>query len=169
MTAAIEHEVAGGFVQPRKTRDSSAQRELITFEVAGQLFGLDIASIREIRAWSPVTRMPGVPHYVAGVANLRGSILPVIDLAARLGWPSTQASDRNAIIVVLIGGQNCGLIVEAVSDLVAIDGDLLHPPPSLGDSAITSLIEGLAPIGERMVLVLNLTGMAGGELLRAVG
>ena len=70
---------------------------------------------------------------------------------------------------MLIGGQNCGLIVEAVSDLIAIDSDLLHPPPTLGDSAITSLIEGLAPIGDRMVLVLNLTGMAGSELLRGVG
>ena len=169
MAEVMDHEMAGEFVTPKRQRDTSEQRELITFEVAGQLFGLDIAAIREIRAWSPVTKMPGVPHYVAGVANLRGSILPVIDLAARLGWPSTQASDRNAIIVVLIGGQNCGLIVEAVSDLIAIDSDLLHPPPTLGDSAITSLIEGLAPIGDRMVLVLNLTGMAGSELLRGVG
>ena len=85
MAEVMDHEMAGEFVTPKRQRDTSEQRELITFEVAGQLFGLDIAAIREIRAWSPVTKMPGVPHYVAGVANLRGSILPVIDLAARLG------------------------------------------------------------------------------------
>jgi purine-binding chemotaxis protein CheW len=62
------------------------QRELITFEVGGQVFGLDIMAIREIRAWTPATRLPRVPHYVAGVVNLRGTVLPVIDLAARLGW-----------------------------------------------------------------------------------
>jgi hypothetical protein len=65
-------------------------RELITFEVGGQVFGIDIMAIREIRAWSPTTRLPRVPHYVSGVVNLRGTVLPVIDLAARLGWESTE-------------------------------------------------------------------------------
>ena len=68
------------------------QRELITFEVEGQLFGLDIMSIREIRAWTPTTRLPRVPHYMAGVVNLRGTVLPVINLAARLGWKPTEAT-----------------------------------------------------------------------------
>ncbi|MCJ2189261.1 chemotaxis protein CheW, partial [Novosphingobium beihaiensis] len=67
-------------------------RELITFEIAGQIFALDIMSIREIRAWTPVTPMPRVPSYVAGVVNLRGTVLPVIDLAARLGWTPTEAT-----------------------------------------------------------------------------
>lgn len=61
------------------------QREYITFEVGGQLFGIDIMAIREIRAWTPVTKLSRVPHYVAGVVNLRGTVLPVVDLAARLG------------------------------------------------------------------------------------
>jgi len=141
------------------------QRELITFEVGGQLFGLDIIAIREIRAWSPVTRVPGVPYYVAGMANLRGAILPIIDLAARLGWPATVPSERHAIIVVQIGAQASGLIVESVSDLVQIKGGQLQPPPAMGDDEILQFIEGLAPIGERMVLVINLTAMAGGDLM----
>lgn len=70
---------------------------------------LDIMAIREIRAWTPTTRLPRVPHYVAGVVNLRGTVLPVIDLAARLGWPETQATHRHAIIVTQIGGQARGL------------------------------------------------------------
>ena len=85
-------------------------RELITFEVEGQLFGLDVMAIREIRAWTPVTRLPGVPHYVSGVVNLRGTVLPVVDLAARLGWPTTEATPRHAIIVTQSGGQVRGLI-----------------------------------------------------------
>ncbi|NBC35878.1 chemotaxis protein CheW [Novosphingobium sp. FSY-8] len=131
-------------------------RELITFEVGGQLFGLDITAIREIRAWSPVTRVPGVPHYVAGMANLRGSILPVIDLATRLGWGGTDPDERHAIIVVDIAGKSSGLIVESVSDLIDLGDAPLQPPPNASDY---SFIEGLAPIGDRMVLVLNLSAL----------
>ena len=69
-------------------------RQLITFHLGTQSFGLDIMAIREIRAWSPTTRLPHVPHYVAGVVNLRGTVLPVIDLAARLGWEPTSPTER---------------------------------------------------------------------------
>jgi purine-binding chemotaxis protein CheW len=142
------------------------KRELITFEVSGQLFGLDINAIREIRAWSPVTRVPGVPHYIAGMANLRGAILPVVDLAARLGWERTVASERHAIIVVDIAGQSAGLIVETVSDLVELDDSALQHPPSLGEGGTgeSAFIEGLAPIGDRMVLVLALDALGTKDL-----
>ena len=142
------------------------QRELITFEVGGQVFGLDIMAIREIRAWTPVTRLPRVPHYVAGVVNLRGTVLPVIDLAARLGWEQAKASERHAIIVVHTGGKSCGLIVESVSDLVQLNADSLQLPPGIGDEAITAFIEGLAPIDERMVMVLNLAALVGNDVVR---
>jgi len=138
------------------------KRELITFEVAGQLFGLDINAIREIRAWSPVTRVPGVPHYVAGMANLRGAILPVIDLAARMGWERTVATERHAIIVVQIEGKSAGLIVDSVSDLVALPTGALQQAPSLGESEEAAFIEGLAPVGERMVMVLRLAALSAG-------
>jgi purine-binding chemotaxis protein CheW len=144
-------------------------RKLISFEVSGQLFGLDITAIREIRAWSPVTRMPGVPHYIAGMANLRGAILPVLDLAARLGWSPTETSERHAIIVVHIAGKSCGLIVESVSDLVELSADTLQPPPMLGDAAITAFIEGLAPLDDRMVMVINLAALIGSEIIREAG
>lgn len=144
-------------------------RKLISFEVSGQLFGLDITAIREIRAWSPVTRMPGVPHYVAGMANLRGAILPVIDLAARLGWQAADANERHGIIVVHINGQSCGLIVETVSDLVELPANSLQPPPGIGDAGITAFIEGLAPIHDRMLMVLDLAELIGHDLSRKAG
>ena len=73
------------------------RHELITFGIASQRFGIDIMTVREIRAWSPVTRLPRVPDYVAGVVNLRGAVVPVIDLAARLGWTPTEATPRNML------------------------------------------------------------------------
>lgn len=131
-------------------------RELITFEVEGQLFGVDVMSIREIRAWTPATRLPGVPHYVAGVVNLRGTVLPVVDLAARLGWPPTEATTRHAIIVTQSGAQVRGLIVDSVSDIVAIAEESLQPPPTTSGDNVVRFLEGLVTHDERMIMVLDL-------------
>jgi purine-binding chemotaxis protein CheW len=141
-------------------------RELITFEVEGQVFGLDIMSIREIRAWTPTTRLPRVPAYVAGVVNLRGTILPVIDLAARLGWRATEPTPRHAIIVTQLGAQVGGWIVDSVSDIVTVpDQALQPPPPGTGNDSVVPFLEGLAAIDDHMVMVLNLVALTGGVQL----
>jgi len=140
-------------------------RELITFEVEGQLFGIDVMAIREIRAWTPTTRLPRVPHYVAGVVNLRGTVLPVVDLAARLGWRATVPTPRHAIIVTQIDGQARGLIVDSVSDIVAVPADGLQPPPTTSVDSIVPFLEGLVAIEERMVMVLNLDALNGASEL----
>ena len=139
--------------------------EMITFEISGQLFGIDIMSIREIRAWSPVTVLPGVPRYVSGVVNLRGAVLPVLDLSVRLGWESTDATPRNPIIVIEHDGQSRGLIVHAVNDIVSIDTDTIQQPEAAANDGITSFIAGLAPMGEDMVMVLDLKSLMADDRL----
>lgn len=134
-------------------------RELITFEVSGQLFGIDIMAIREIRAWSPVTRLPRVPDYVAGVVNLRGAVLPVYDLSVRLGWQATQTTPRNPIIVIEHEGQSRGLIVHGVNDIASIDEQTLQKPDAAAQDRITGFLEGLAPLGDDMVMVLDLKNL----------
>jgi purine-binding chemotaxis protein CheW len=141
------------------------RHELITFGISGQLFGIDIMAIREIRAWSPVTRLPRVPDYVAGVVNLRGAVLPVIDLSLRLGWPATETTPRNPIIVTMIDGQSRGLIVHDVSDIVSIDSNDLQQPDTIVQDHITHFLEGVAPIGDDMVMVLDLKRLMGTEEL----
>ena len=133
-------------------------RQLITFEVESQVFGVDIMAIREIRAWTPTTRLPQVPNYVAGVVNLRGTVLPVIDLAARLGWRASEPGARHVIIVTQVAGQFRGLIVDSVSDIVTVPHDALQMPPATGD-AVVPFLEGLASIDERMVMVLDLPSL----------
>ena len=139
--------------------------ELITCEVAGQLFGLDIMAVREIRAWTPATPLPQVPDFVAGVVNLRGTVLPVVDLAARLGWAATEASPRHAIIVVQLGGKTMGLIVDSVSDIVTLPKDSLQQPPASGEEDVVRFLHGLAALGDRMVMVLDLNQLGGLEQL----
>lgn len=135
------------------------RRELITFEVSEQLFGIDIMAIREIRAWSPVTILPRVPDYVAGVVNLRGAVLPVLDLSVRLGWNATDATPRNPIIVIEFEGQSRGLIVHSVNDIVSIEADAMQQPDATSRDGITDFLEGLAPLGDDMVMVLDLPAL----------
>lgn len=141
------------------------QLELITCEVAGQLFGLDIMAVREIRAWTPATPLPQVPDFVAGVVNLRGTVLPVVDLAARLGWAATEATPRHAIIVVQLGGKTMGLIVDSVSDIVTLPKETLQQPPAANEEDVVGFLQGLAALGDRMVMVLDLDQLGGLEQL----
>ena len=131
-------------------------RQLITFEVENQVFGLDIMASREIRAWTPTTRLPHGPSYGAGVVNLRGTVLPVVDLAARLGWRATEPTSRHVIIVTEVESQFRGLIVDSVSDIVTIPVDALQPPPATAGDSVVPFLEGLAAIEDRMVMVIDL-------------
>ncbi len=131
-------------------------RQLITFQIGEQYLGVDIMAIREIRAWTPTTMLPHVPAHVRGVVNLRGTVLPVIDLSARLGWGLTDPTARHVIIVVRIADQLHGLIVDAVNDIVSINEADIQQPPSLGGDGAGSYLEGLASVEDRMVMVLAL-------------
>lgn len=131
-------------------------KQLITFQLGDQILGVDIMAIREIRAWSPATPLPNVPAHVRGVVNLRGVVLPVLDLRHRMGWGATDPTARHVIIVVQIGEQLQGLIVDAVNDIVTIALDAMQPIPDMGDAPAANFLEGLATIDERMILVLSL-------------
>jgi purine-binding chemotaxis protein CheW len=131
-------------------------RQLITFQLGDQHLGVDIMAIREIRAWSPATPLPNVPSHVRGVVNLRGVVLPVLDLRHRLGWGVTDPTARHVIIVVRIGEQLQGIIVDAVNDIVTVSTEDMQPLPDMGDAAAAQFLDGLATIDQRLILVLAL-------------
>ncbi|WP_242096054.1 MULTISPECIES: chemotaxis protein CheW [unclassified Sphingomonas] len=135
-------------------------RQLITFELGDQSLGIDIMAIREIRAWSPATPLPNVPAHVRGVVNLRGVVLPVLDLRMRLGWGLTDPTARHVIIVVRIGEQLQGVIVDAVNDIVTIRPEDMQPLPDVGSTQAAALLDGLATVEDRMILVLDLERLA---------
>ncbi len=132
------------------------QQQLITFELGGQVLGVDVMAIREIRAWSAATPLPNTPAHICGVVNLRGVVLPVIDLRQLLGWGSTEPSPRHVIIVVQTGEQLQGMIVDGVNDIVAIDRDAMQPPPELGERHGSRVVEGIVTVDDRMVMVMAL-------------
>ena len=97
---------------------SQGSRELIAFRIGNQEFCVSIMSVREIRGWTPATKMPHSPAYMMGVLNLRGAVLPIVDLAARLGMRPAEPTPRHVIIVAQVGRKIVGLLVDAVSDIL---------------------------------------------------
>ncbi len=135
---------------------SVQERELIAFRIGEQEFCVDIMAVREIRGWAPVTPLPHSPSFLRGVLNLRGAVLPIVDLAARLGLPAAEPSARHVIIVAQVNGQVIGLLVEAVSDILTIGDGLIQQPPELASSRVRTFVQGLLAIEGRMVSLISL-------------
>lgn len=139
-----------------KEHDLSNNSELIAFRLGGQGFCVDIMSVRDIRGWTPTTPLPHSPGYVKGVINLRGSVLPVIDLAARLGFRSTEPTARHVIIVTQVGNQSVGLLVDAVSDILTINADTIQPTPDVASELARAFMKGVLAIEGRMISLIGL-------------
>ena len=131
-------------------------RELISFRVGAQDFCVDIMAVREIRGWTPATALPGAPDFVYGVINLRGAVLPIVDLASRLGFDAAEPSAKHVIIVTEIGGQAIGLLVEAVSDILTVTDDVIQPTPDVASGAAKSFVRGLLASEGQMISLLGL-------------
>ncbi|MDR3511549.1 MAG: chemotaxis protein CheW [Caulobacteraceae bacterium] len=125
--------------------------ELISFEIGGQTFCIDISDVREIRGWTQSTPMPQAPSYIMGLINLRGVIMPVVDLRSRLGLGATEASSRHVIIVVQHEAGLAGLLVDAVQETFTIDPGALQPPPAIGVSAEQPFVDAIIPLEGRML------------------
>jgi purine-binding chemotaxis protein CheW len=129
--------------------------QLITFQLGDQVLGADIMAIREIRTWSRMTPLPNSPSYVCGVANLRGVVLPVIDLRSRLGWAETEPTDRHVVIVMQSRGQLKGLLVDSVNDIATVRPEDVQPVPEVSATA-SEFLQSITTIEGRMVMVLEL-------------
>ena len=138
------------------TQTTQPNLELLTFQIAEQEYSLDIMSVREIRGWTRATPLPHAPSYMKGVINLRGTVLPVMDLSQRLGLKTREQTERNVIIVVSNQDVMTGLLVDAVSDIIALTQDDLQPPPEVQNSASSNVVSALTLIDDRMIRVLDL-------------
>lgn len=131
-------------------------RELIAFRIGDQEFCVNIMAVREIRGWTPATPMPHTPGYVLGVINLRGAVLPIIDLAARLGMKSAEPTVRHVIIVTQVHDKIVGLLVEAVSDILTIRDEDIHPTPDMASDFERTFARGVIAIEKRMICLIEL-------------
>ncbi len=133
--------------------------ECVTFSSGDQVFCLEITQIREIRRWSPVTALPHAPGDVLGVMNLRGAVIPIIDLSARLGLGPTAQNDRNVVIVAQGKTNSSGLLVESVSEILAVGTDAIQETPDIKSELTRGYVGGVIALDDEMIRVLNLDNL----------
>ena len=134
-------------------------REFIAFRAQGQDFCIDILAVREIRGWTRAAALPHAPHYVEGVINLRGAIVPIFDLAAKLGLARIPEHDRNVIIVTVVGKRVVGLLVETVTDIFSASSDAMHPVPDLTREEAHVALSGMIVDSGRLIRIVDLEAL----------
>ncbi|EUC00326.1 CheW protein [Rhizobium sp. CF080] len=136
-----------------------ADRKLIAFRIGDQEFCVNIMSVREIRGWTQATPLPHAPAYVMGVINLRGAVLPIIDLSARLGMKDAEPTARHVIIVAQMKTKVVGLLVEAVSDILTITEENIQPVPEVSSDLERQYARGILAIDKRMICMIELDAL----------
>lgn len=131
--------------------DGASAGELVAFRIGDQEYCMDIMSVREIRGWTPATALPHAPHFVRGVINLRGAVLPIVDLRACFGYGSTETSSRHVIIVIQTEDQLVGLLVDAVLDILAVSEDAMQPTPDIASDTAQQFVKSVIAIDDRML------------------
>jgi purine-binding chemotaxis protein CheW len=138
--------------------DDSPQQYL-TFSLGGEVFALGILNVKEIIEFGNITEIPMMPAFIRGVINLRGAVVPVIDLSARFGGSSSTVSRRTCIVIVELGSgedrQDLGVIVDAVNEVLEIPRTEIEPPPSFGAKIRADFIQGMGKVEGHFVIILN--------------
>ena len=134
----------------------TSTRQFISFTIGDEEYGVDIMAIREIKGWTATTELPNTPAFIRGVINLRGAIVPILDLRARFSARRTEASDRHVIIVVAVGTRVAGILVDAVADIITVPTDGIQPIPQLDHGDAAGFLAGLVTVDGRMVALMDL-------------
>ncbi len=138
---------------------AAKQHEFVTLVAGGQNFCVEITQIREIRRWSPVTILPHSPAHILGVINLRGAVIPIIDLAAKLGFQASEPTERHVIIIVAIEERIVGLMVESVSEILGVAANMVHETPHGTEDVTIRSIQGVIPVGNDMTKIIDLEAL----------
>ncbi len=169
--------------QPNALAQAVGEQQYLTFILGGEMFAIEILNIREIIEYGALTTVPMMPAFIRGVINLRGAVVPVIDLSVRFGRPPVAVTRRTCIIIIEIDNagerQDIGVVVDSVSEVLEIPANMVEPPPAFGARIRTDFIQGMGKVNERFVIILNvhnvlsveemalLSGAAQGEALPA--
>ncbi|MBX3454717.1 chemotaxis protein CheW [Ferrovibrio sp.] len=143
--------------------NTAAAQDYLTFAIDQQVYGIDILSVREIRAWTDVTNLPNTPEYVRGIINLRGTIVPIYDLRVRLGGGVTKPTRMHVVIVVVAANGTFGLLVDSVSDILSIVDRDLQTVPETDAASDYRFLSAIVARDERMVSIIDLDRLVSGQ------
>ncbi len=148
--------------------DNATEMQLVVFDLASEYYGVDIGDVREIIRMQTVTRVPGAPPYVEGIINLRGQVIPVVDLRKRLELTVSEQTNDSRIVWVTINGQDVGVIVDAVTEVLRIPLSSIEPPSSMVSSVDSDYLRGIAKLESRLIILLDMgkvLAMMDGQLI----
>ena len=149
------------------------EKQLVIFELGSENFGIDIASVEGINKMLDITKTPQAPSFLLGITNLRGSVIPIIDLQKRFSMAAQEQTDETRIVVANMDGVKIGMVVSAVSEVLTIDDKVIEPPPAMVSNISTEFIIGVAKIDKRLVILLDLSKVLTvdekSQVARAVG
>ncbi|GKT00873.1 chemotaxis protein CheW [Acidovorax sp. SUPP3434] len=139
--------------------------EFLSFRLGDEEYGIGILQVQEIRSYEPPTRLAGAPDFIKGVVNLRGIIIPIVDLRLRLHCASAEYNHSTVVIVLNVGQYTVGAVVDAVSDVVELKAEMIRPAPQLSSSVDAQFILGLGSVNDRMLILVDIEGLVGSETL----
>ena len=139
----------------------SAGRELLTFTLGSEHYGIDILKVQEIRGYEAPTRIANTPDFIRGVINLRGHIVPIVDLRLKLGIGEARYDASTVVIILNVLNRVVGMVVDGVSDVVTLPAESVKPPPEFGSALDTQYILGLASVGEQLLILVDIERLMG--------
>ena len=136
-------------------KSEKQERQLVIFDLADEAYGIDINAVREIIRMQEITNVPKTPEFIEGVINLRGKVIPVVDLRSRFGLSSAEQTKDSRVVVVDISGQDIGMVVDAVTEVMRIPVDSVEPPSTIITTADSDYLEGIAKLDSKLIILLN--------------
>jgi purine-binding chemotaxis protein CheW len=138
---------------------ATSPNQLISFAIGDDQYGVDIRAVREIKGWTAITPLPGQPEYVRGVVNLRGVIVPIVDLRCRFGQGLTEATPMHIVIIVQVASKGIGLLADRVLDIVSLDASQIKPVPKVAQTERLNFLSGLATAEGQMIALIDLPNL----------
>lgn len=135
---------------------AASQQEFLTFVLGDENYALDIMTVKEIRGYEQVTKIANAPDYIKGVLNLRGDIVPIIDLRIKFQVGEATYDEFTIVIMLMIADRVVGIVVDEVSDVIKVDDEAIRPPPEFGVAFDSAYLHGLTTINEQMIILVNI-------------
>ncbi|HEX3032528.1 MAG TPA: chemotaxis protein CheW [Bacillota bacterium] len=132
------------------------EKQFVVFQLSKETYGVDIGQVSEIITMQQITKVPHTIEFIEGIINLRGRVIPVVDLRKRFGLPCDEITRNTRIVVIEIGGNTLGMIVDGVSEVLRISGDIVEAPPPAITNVDADYLEGVAKLEDRLIILLNL-------------
>ncbi len=142
-----------------------AEDQMVTFSLASEEFGIDIMKVQEIIRIPPITRVPKARDFIEGVINLRGNVIPVVNLRVRFGMPLEKETDLSRIVVLQINGKVFGIRVDGVTEVLRLNSESIEPPPPIALGMDANFIRGVGKIGERLLILLKPDQLMDGDVI----